>query len=183
VPTVTPTPLPGAKVTLCHKGKNTLSVGAPAVRAHLAHGDALDECPDSKQVVMCQTKKNGKQRTILVSQRQVEKRRGRGETLGGCSPVPPLPESPEAPAASETPATPESAAMPATPESAAMPATPESAVASQSTETPLPPPEGKVAMCHTGRSGKQQAISVSRHTVQARMERGYTLGECSGPPE
>ena len=27
------------KVTLCHKGKNTITVGAPAVKAHLAHGD------------------------------------------------------------------------------------------------------------------------------------------------
>ena len=27
------------KVTLCHKGKNTITVGAPAVDAHLAHRD------------------------------------------------------------------------------------------------------------------------------------------------
>ncbi len=27
------------KVTLCHKGKNTITVGAPAVDAHLAHHD------------------------------------------------------------------------------------------------------------------------------------------------
>ena len=27
------------KVTLCHKGKNTITVGAPAVNAHLAHHD------------------------------------------------------------------------------------------------------------------------------------------------
>jgi hypothetical protein len=35
------------KVTLCHKGKNTITVGAPAVEAHLAHGDNLDACDDS----------------------------------------------------------------------------------------------------------------------------------------
>lgn len=33
------------KVTLCHKGKNTITVGAAAVPAHLAHGDTLGECP------------------------------------------------------------------------------------------------------------------------------------------
>ena len=32
------------KVTLCHKGKNTITVGAPAVHAHLAHGDRLGAC-------------------------------------------------------------------------------------------------------------------------------------------
>ena len=32
------------KVTLCHKGKNTITVGAPAVDAHLAHLDSLGAC-------------------------------------------------------------------------------------------------------------------------------------------
>ena len=32
------------KVTLCHKGK-TITVGAPAARAHLRHGDKLGSCP------------------------------------------------------------------------------------------------------------------------------------------
>lgn len=35
----------GGKVTLCHKGKKTLSVSANAVPAHLGHGDALGACP------------------------------------------------------------------------------------------------------------------------------------------
>jgi hypothetical protein len=34
------------KVTLCHKGKNTISVGADAVAAHLAHGDTIGPCPE-----------------------------------------------------------------------------------------------------------------------------------------
>jgi len=34
----------GEKMTICHKGKNTLSVGAGAVAAHLAHGDSLGGC-------------------------------------------------------------------------------------------------------------------------------------------
>ncbi len=33
------------KVTLCHKNKNTLTVGAPAQAAHLRHGDSLGACP------------------------------------------------------------------------------------------------------------------------------------------
>ena len=32
------------KVTLCHKGK-TITVGAPAAKAHLRHGDKLGRCP------------------------------------------------------------------------------------------------------------------------------------------
>ncbi len=32
------------KVTLCHKDKNTLTVGAPAQAAHLRHGDSLGAC-------------------------------------------------------------------------------------------------------------------------------------------
>jgi hypothetical protein len=33
------------KVTLCHKGKKTLTVGAPAWAAHERHGDILGACP------------------------------------------------------------------------------------------------------------------------------------------
>jgi hypothetical protein len=33
------------KVTICHKGK-TITVGAPAVAAHLRHGDTVGECPN-----------------------------------------------------------------------------------------------------------------------------------------
>ena len=32
------------KITVCHKGKKTLSVSAAAVAAHLAHGDSLGAC-------------------------------------------------------------------------------------------------------------------------------------------
>jgi hypothetical protein len=35
----------GEKETICHKEKNTLSVGVGAVPAHLAHGDAIGACP------------------------------------------------------------------------------------------------------------------------------------------
>src|SRR5262245_5434713 len=33
------------KVTLCHKGKVTIRVAKPAVKAHLRHGDKLGRCP------------------------------------------------------------------------------------------------------------------------------------------
>jgi len=33
------------KVTLCHKGKKTITVGKPAAKAHLRHGDKLGRCP------------------------------------------------------------------------------------------------------------------------------------------
>ena len=33
------------KVTICHKGKNTLELPEPAVKAHLNHGDTLGPCP------------------------------------------------------------------------------------------------------------------------------------------
>ena len=36
------------KVTLCHKNKNTITVGAPAVPAHKAHGDTLGTCAAAK---------------------------------------------------------------------------------------------------------------------------------------
>ena len=35
------------QVTLCHKGKNTLTVAEPAVAAHYAHGDLPGACPAS----------------------------------------------------------------------------------------------------------------------------------------
>ncbi len=34
------------KVTVCHKGKHEVTVGAPAVDAHLAHGDTVGACDD-----------------------------------------------------------------------------------------------------------------------------------------
>ena len=35
------------KVTLCHKGKNTLTVADSAAAAHYAHGDTPGACPAS----------------------------------------------------------------------------------------------------------------------------------------
>ena len=38
----------GKKVTLCHKGKKTISVGKAAVPAHLRHGDTVGTCAAAK---------------------------------------------------------------------------------------------------------------------------------------
>lgn len=38
------------KTKICHKGRKTLSVGNPAVRAHLAHGDHLGPCHAAQPV-------------------------------------------------------------------------------------------------------------------------------------
>jgi hypothetical protein len=43
--TTTTTLVPTGKVTICHKGKKTNSVGIASVPAHLAHGDTLGACP------------------------------------------------------------------------------------------------------------------------------------------
>lgn len=48
-PVITPEESPGGKVTICHKpgkknGGNTLTIGRPALPAHLAHGDYTGPC-------------------------------------------------------------------------------------------------------------------------------------------
>jgi len=40
----THTPDHPAKITLCHKEKNTITVSPDALAAHLAHGDRLGPC-------------------------------------------------------------------------------------------------------------------------------------------
>jgi len=37
------------KVELCHKGKKTIMVGAPALNAHLGHGDVGGSCEESTE--------------------------------------------------------------------------------------------------------------------------------------
>ncbi len=39
------------KVTLCHKGKNTISVGAPAQAAHERHGDTVGPCQTGEAAI------------------------------------------------------------------------------------------------------------------------------------
>ncbi len=87
------------KVTLCHKGKNTLTVGAPAQEAHLSHGDSLGECGGSgeraveprgeseakggggqEQVTLCHKGKN----TITVGEPAADAHLRHGDSLGAC---------------------------------------------------------------------------------------------------
>ena len=46
----------GNKVTICHKGKNTITVSQNALKAHLAHGDKAGRCENAKK------KNKGKQK-------------------------------------------------------------------------------------------------------------------------
>jgi hypothetical protein len=88
------------KVTLCHKGKNTLTVGAPAQEAHLSHGDSLGECggngeegagePEDEseaiggggqeQVTLCHKGKN----TITVGEPAADAHLRHGDSLVAC---------------------------------------------------------------------------------------------------
>jgi hypothetical protein len=38
----------GKKVTICHKGKNTISISKKALPAHLRHGDTVGTCAAAK---------------------------------------------------------------------------------------------------------------------------------------
>src|SRR5215203_6023207 len=48
------------KVTLCHKGKNTITVGAPAVAAHKRHGDTVGTCAAAKAKAKAEAKATAK---------------------------------------------------------------------------------------------------------------------------
>jgi len=42
----------GQNIMVCHKGQNTLTIAAPAVAAHLEHGDMLGSCMDASRSVI-----------------------------------------------------------------------------------------------------------------------------------
>jgi hypothetical protein len=60
----------GAKVTICHKGKNTITVGKAAVPAHLRHGDTVGPCA------------NGNAKKAQKSQAQESQKPGNGKGRG-----------------------------------------------------------------------------------------------------
>jgi outer membrane biosynthesis protein TonB len=82
------------KVILCHKGKNTITVGKPAQAAHVRHGDTLGPCPlgaepeaaknggggGEDKVTLCHKGKN----TITVGAPAKEVHLRHGDTLGAC---------------------------------------------------------------------------------------------------
>ena len=47
------------KVELCHKGKKTMTVGAPAVKGHLKHGDATGACGAGEETTVEETLEEG----------------------------------------------------------------------------------------------------------------------------
>jgi hypothetical protein len=83
------------KVTLCHKGKKTLTVGAPALGAHLGHGDWEGSCPTEPQaaktgeggdsegqdkVTLCHKGR----KTLTVGARAQAAHLGHGDSPGAC---------------------------------------------------------------------------------------------------
>ncbi|MGH7288236.1 MAG: hypothetical protein ACREI8_09500, partial [Myxococcota bacterium] len=58
--TTTSTTVPEGQVTLCHKGKKTITVNENAAEAHLDHGDTLGACDDNDEERQSNGKKNGK---------------------------------------------------------------------------------------------------------------------------
>ena len=49
VPGTTEAAYPSDKVTLCHKGKETITVSHNAQDAHMKHGDTVGPCPTPKK--------------------------------------------------------------------------------------------------------------------------------------
>jgi hypothetical protein len=49
-----------SKVTVCHKGKVTIRIAAPAVPAHKAHGDAVGACAQASSATATTTQKGAK---------------------------------------------------------------------------------------------------------------------------
>jgi hypothetical protein len=50
------------KVTLCHKGKKTISVGKAAANAHVKHGDTVGACASSSASASSTAKGKGKKK-------------------------------------------------------------------------------------------------------------------------
>jgi len=93
------------KVTLCHKGKKTLTVGEPAQPAHVRHSDTVGSCPEGvvpgppeekpgpgvaqngdggsgngqKKVALCH-----KGKTLTIGESAADAHLRHGDTLGAC---------------------------------------------------------------------------------------------------
>jgi hypothetical protein len=88
------------KVTLCHKpgtpAEHTLVVAAPAVDAHLAHGDTLGPCPEigepelpvvpqaAETVTLCHKPGTPAERTLVVAAAAEAGHLTHGDTVGPC---------------------------------------------------------------------------------------------------
>lgn len=78
------------KVTICHRTRSkknpfvTIRVSRNAVRAHLAHGDALGPC-STATFTMCHKTAKGTKNTVKVKgARKVQRAMKRGDKLGKC---------------------------------------------------------------------------------------------------
>jgi hypothetical protein len=84
------------KVTLCHKGKNTITVGKPAQPAHVRHGDTLGPCPEGAEPDAAKNGGGGgsggedkvtlchKGKTLTVGEPAKEAHLRHGDSLGAC---------------------------------------------------------------------------------------------------
>ena len=63
----------GAKVTICHKGKNTITVGKAAVPAHLRHGDAIGSCASAAAKAKAAKVKAAKAKAAAAKAKAAEK--------------------------------------------------------------------------------------------------------------
>lgn len=72
----------GKKVTICHKGKETLTVSPNAIQAHLDHGDIVGDCND---VLICHWEPFEDSWTpLLVPLEEVQFHIDHGDQIGEC---------------------------------------------------------------------------------------------------
>jgi hypothetical protein len=63
----------GAKVTICHKGKNTITVGKAAVAAHMRHGDTIGSCASAAAKSKAAKAKAAKAKAAAAKSKGAEK--------------------------------------------------------------------------------------------------------------
>ena len=71
----------GKKVTICHKGKKTISVGKAAEPAHIRHGDSLGTCAAAK-AKKAKAAKAAKAKAAAAKAKAAEKKQDAGSQAG-----------------------------------------------------------------------------------------------------
>lgn len=73
----------GKKVTICHKGKKTISVGKSALPAHQRHGDTLGSCSSAAaKAAKAKKAKAAKAAKAKAEQAKAEKGKSAGKGKG-----------------------------------------------------------------------------------------------------